>query len=143
MGTSGVPWNVPKAKIIESIKKFKGRLTYACEELDCAYVTLQKAIKADPELIALVDELRQGYDTKLLDAAESYLVTAMDQKGDLGNGLKAAFFVLNNKGKERGYVPPRVVKEEPSEVNDAIQAVREINASARTEDAGGSDVAPK
>lgn len=104
MGTPGVKWNVSKAAIVKAIKKHKGKITYAARELDCDYTTIKKRINADPELIALIDEERNSFSELLLDSAEDTLLYGIsNRQKDLGKALSSAFFVLNNKGKQRGY----------------------------------------
>ena len=123
MGTPGVPWNVPKARIVESIKKQQGRLTYVARELDCAWVTLKKRIDADPELAQLVADTRLGFGETLLDFAESALMKGLTSN-KAADYLKSSFFVLNNKGKERGYNPPEgmQIKISPAEIAEAAKA---------------------
>lgn len=107
MGTPGVPWNVSKEAIVAAIKRQHGRLTFACKELDCAYDTLRRYLIKHPDVQEIVDQCRNGFDTTLLDTAESVLMKAMTQN-EMGHALKAGFFVLNNKGKDRGYNHPEV-----------------------------------
>jgi hypothetical protein len=102
MGTSGVPWDVPKPQIIEALKRQKGRLTYACKDLDCRYETLKKYIDKNPDIQELLKELRNDFDNTLLDMAESSLIRGM-QETDPAAYLKSCIYVLNNKGHERGY----------------------------------------
>lgn len=115
MGTSGVPWNATKEQIIEAIKKHKGVLSRVCKELDCCYDTVRKRIDVDKEIRAILDSERQGFDNMLVDTAEDTLLYALSRRGDdLGNSLKSAFFILNNKGKERGYAHPSSLSEDDS-----------------------------
>lgn len=109
MGTSGVPWNVPKNRIIEAIKAKRGVLTHVCKELDAAHETVLRHINKDPELKAVLDAARHEYDDLICDLSENTLLYAVSQKEDLSNGIRAAQFVLNNKGRKRGYTPPTVV----------------------------------
>lgn len=102
MGTSGVPWDVPKPQIIEALKRQKGRLTYACKDLDCRYETLKKYVDKNPDIQELLKQLRNEFDTTLLDMAESCLIKGM-QESDPNAYLKSAFYMLNNKGRDRGY----------------------------------------
>lgn len=104
MGCQGVPWNVPKSVIITALKTAKGRIYKASEALDCDHSTLLKHIKKDPELVELLSDLRASKYDWMLDKSEDKISEALEQMEDLSNGLKAAFFVLNSKGKdERGW----------------------------------------
>ena len=135
MGTPGVPWKVSKSQIVQALKKRHGRLTYAAKDLGCVYITLRKKIDADPELTQMVSDLRNSFDEDLLDSAEDVIKKAMESLSDLGNALKAAFYVLNNKGKLRGYLHPKVQELEgkDAEINEIVRAVREINAASGAE----------
>lgn len=102
MGTSGVPWDATKSQIIESIKKQYGRITYVAKELNCDYITVKRRVDKDPELQQILAEARSGFGETLLDMAESSLMRGLSNE-DPAAYLKAAMYVLNNKGKERGY----------------------------------------
>lgn len=107
MATSGVKFNRSKNEIIEAIKKHNGKLTKVAKHLNCCYDTVRKYTDDDPEIVKLIHNLRQEYDENLCDLAEDTLTDAMDARvGDMTNALKSAFFVLNNKGKNRGYNHP-------------------------------------
>ena len=70
MGTSGVPLNIPKSVIIDTLKREKGRISYACKALDICSQSLRNLINADPELIELLSILRHDFETALLDKRE-------------------------------------------------------------------------
>lgn len=120
MGTQGVPLKpIPHNEIKSAIKNNKGRLTYAAKALGICYDSIRKLIDPHPELVEFVAKCRNEFDHSLLDQAESVLVHAMNQhEKDLTNALKSTFFVLNNKGKERGYHPPSNASGEPVNVKD-------------------------
>lgn len=107
MGTPGVPFSVKKETIEASIKKHGGRLIRVAAELNCKRDVIRKIISNDPELSQLLDDCRHQRDENLCDLAEDTLNDAMENRiGDMNNALKSAFFVLNNKGKDRGYNHP-------------------------------------
>lgn len=107
MATPGVPFDIPIATIVASIKKHKGRLGKVAQELKCHFCTIKKYTDKHPEVVELIKDLRRDWNETLLDAAEDTLTDAMDARiDDMGSALKSAFFVLNNKGRERGYIPP-------------------------------------
>ena len=104
MGVQGSPCDLTKAEITEALKKRKGRITYAAKDLNVKYETLKKKIDADPELVQLLHDLRYVFDETMLDSAEDTLMYGMGKREvDLGNALRSAFYILNNKGKGRGY----------------------------------------
>ena len=108
MGTPGVKFDRPKSEIVEAIIKNNGKLTKVAKQLRCCYETVRKYTDDDPEIVQLIHNLRQEYDENLCDLAEDTLTDAMDARvGDMANALKSAFFVLNNKGRNRGYNPPQ------------------------------------
>lgn len=108
MGTSGVPFSIPKSRILECIKKKKGVVTQICAELEIAFDTYAKHIRDNPELKKAIDDARNDFDTTICDMAETALMRALNQKDDLPSALSSAKFVLNNKGRSRGYCPPTV-----------------------------------
>lgn len=124
MGTPGVPFNIPKIVIVECIKKKKGIVTQICKSLDIAFDTFYKHIASDPDMKEVLDTARNDYDTTLCDMAETALMRALNQSEDLSASLSSAKFVLNNKGKNRGYNPPngdQIVKITCSELQEKYQ----------------------
>jgi len=104
MGTPGVPWNPSKDIIVNILKECKGVISKAAKKFEVAPLTLYRKINADPELVQLLKDLREDYETVMLDMAEncvSYAMSNMTLKPD--QALKASFFVLNSKGKTRGW----------------------------------------
>jgi len=119
-----VPLKWKKHEIVESIKKYKGRLTKVAKELGCSYMTIRNHTDPYPEVVELIKHLRMDWNESLLDSAEDTLTDALDARNsDMNNALKSAFFVLNNKGKERGYVPPS--KHEPEEKTVSLSELAE------------------
>jgi hypothetical protein len=138
MGTQGVPLDIPKSVIIDSIKKRKGVVTYVCKDLDICHDTALKYINADPELKQLLADQRHSYDEYLCDKSESVLVYALNRcETDLSNALGSAKYILNNKGKSRGYALKPDASTQPDSEDKVLAAVREMEASSRNEAAGG------
>ena len=106
MGTPGVPWDVPEVTIVAALKKHMGKVTYAAADLKCCAMTLRRYLRNNPHLNDLVADLRIDLDHMLCDSAEHVLGALLDNaRKDATNALKSAMYVLNNKGKERGYQP--------------------------------------
>lgn len=104
MGTPGVKFGVKKSKIAEALKKHKGVVSYAARDLNTTHGTLLKYINKDPELVELLSNLRHDFENLLLDSAENTLLYGLGKREtDLTNALKSSFYILNNKGKSRGY----------------------------------------
>lgn len=139
MGTSGVPFNIPKKRIIESIKKKKGVVSQICDDLDICYDTYSKHIKTNPEYKDAIDSARNNFDTTICDMAETALMRALNQVEDMSASLSSAKFVLNNKGKNRGYSP---IQNQPSnsdiQVNDVLRGIKEIFVDEGSESSGQS-----
>jgi len=130
MAIQGVPWDISNEIIIEHLKKSAGRTTHAKLTLNVTYMTLMKRINSDPELKEKLKEIRHEHDENLVDTAEIVLKKLADKADtDPAHALKSAFYILNNKGKERGYSPynnPSNVP--PNEANlELIQSLMEAN----------------
>lgn len=132
MGTPGVPLNFDKAVITSAIKKHRGRLYNVAKELGCHYETVRKYTDPHPDLVELIANLRKDFDENLCNSAEDTLTDAMEgRKKDMASALRSAFFVLNNKGIDRGYTPPHnMVKDDgkkvtPEQINQLQQIIDE------------------
>jgi len=126
MATSGVPYNPDKQQIIQCLINEHGRITNAADALDVQYVTLKRYIDKHPDLVQLLDEIRQARVYKLTHAAEDTLDTAIQNKdADMTNALKASFYVLNNLGRRLGYAH-EAVKEVESAVSQT-QLLKVLN----------------
>lgn len=110
MACPGVKLGLERSLIVDTIKLYRGRLLPAAKALKIDRKSLRKYIENDKDLSEMLAELRCDYDENLKDKAEDCLERAMDQTSDIGNSLKSAFFVLNNKGEDRGYRPPQVTQ---------------------------------
>ncbi len=127
MGTPGVPLNFKEDEIRDTIKKYSGRMIKIAEHFDCSFAAMRLQIDRFPELIQLLVFERQKRDERLLEGAEDTLQDAMDGRAvDMNAALKSSFFVLNNKGKLRGYHAPNMPdsttenKFTPQQIKDAI-----------------------
>lgn len=88
--------NMEQAK--EIIKANRGYVTYAAMELGVSFNTLKKIVDDNDELKEIVREERE----KDLDIGEDSLMTMV--AGDNASKLGATKFLLQTRGKERGYV---------------------------------------
>lgn len=129
MGTPGVPFSKTKADILEAIKKAKGIVTHISQLLDCSYETFYVRMRADPEIKEALAKAREEFDENLLDLAEHSLVRAMKQQEDIGNAISSAKYVLNNKGKSRGYSPmiQGLITEPTDGLKVSIAKVKELD----------------
>ncbi len=118
----GIPFEASKEAVVAALKKRNGVITEAAKEFGVDRHTLAKRIHQDKDLEDLSLELRCNLVEQRLDCAEDTIAFAIEQrKNDLGNALKASFFMLNNLGKKRGYNHPRSNdSQESSELNEVI-----------------------
>lgn len=104
MATMGTEWIYDKAKIVERLKEAKGRITVACKLLEVDYSTLKKVIDKEPELEEVLKNLRNNFESTILDMAENTVMRAMRRaEDDPNNALKSAMFTLNSRGKAKGW----------------------------------------
>jgi len=107
MGVGGHPFKVHKHLIVEAILKHKGVLKRVGDEFGVTRNTIRLKVNEDPELIEILADARKDYIENLCDDAENVLEIALKKADvDTNNGLKAAFYILNNQGRDRGYTPP-------------------------------------
>lgn len=143
MGTPGVPWKAPKSVILECIKNRKGVVTHICADLHIAYDTYAKHIKNDPELKEAIDTARNDYETTLCDMAETALMRALNQKDDLSAAISSAKFVLNNRGRKRGYTPPTVNDSKDLEILGVLNGIKNLSGDSGSKATGKSEMAPE
>lgn len=104
MAISGTPWPEPKENIINAIKEFKGVITKVAKYFNVTPLTIYNKMRSDPDVKQAVEDARTNYETNLVDLAEDTLLYTLSKRDeDPANALKSTFFVLNNKGKDRGY----------------------------------------
>ena len=140
MGTPGVPFNIPRKRILESIKAKKGVVTQICADLGIAYDTYYKNIKSNAEYKEAIDNARNDYDTTICDMAETALMRALNQKEDLSASLSSAKFVLNNKGKSRGYSAIPAQQNNDLDVNVLLKGIKGVLGDEGSESVSGSGV---
>lgn len=85
---------VENVEIYESLVRQKGNLAKVSEELGLRRSNLKARIDKEPDLVALLDDIRQS----LLDTAEQNVFSAVES-----NDQAASQFVLRTIGKDRGY----------------------------------------
>ena len=129
MGTPGVPCNLTEDLILDAIKKASGRMNKIAEILDLSMTCAREHLFRYPECVKLLANERNKRDESLLNGAEDTLQYAIDQRDkDVNAALKSSFFVLNNKGKLRGYIAPQQANDEnlgkltPQQITDAINS---------------------
>ncbi len=104
MGTPGVPWVVTKEQLQQALKDHKGKISYVAKYFNVGYRCARRRIESDPELVQLMSDLRNEFEQTILDIAESTVAKTMTKlEEDTTNALKSAFFVLNSRGRERGW----------------------------------------
>lgn len=142
MATRGSPWKVEKTAIIASIKKNMGVLTRCAKEFNVNPETFRNKVNSDPELVELLQSERNSFETTMLDMAEGNLMYAMGlQKSDINAALKSTFYVLNNKGRERGY--QRIKGDEDGSENPVEALKKYIREFSRSPESEGSKLEDK
>ena len=130
MGTPGVPLNFDEDSIAESIKTYSGRLSKIAEYFKCSITAMRLQIERFPELVLMLANERNKRDERLLEGAEDTLQDAMDGRAaDMNAALKSSFFVLNNKGRLRGYHAPNMPASEDSFKPTPQQVIDAANES--------------
>ena len=110
MGTPGVAYQVNIPDILKVIEEKRGVVTQIHKQLGISHTFFYELIAKYPEIKKAIDEARLVLDDTLCDAAENALLFALSQREDLGSSVRSAQYVLNNKGRKRGYTPPTVAQ---------------------------------
>lgn len=97
-------FNPEPQAVIEALEDNNGHVSTAARSLCVSYSTLNTWLKKHPEVLEIKNELSDVYRNVMLDKAESVVEQAMDMADeDIKAALKAAFFVLMQRGDDRGY----------------------------------------
>lgn len=94
------------ATVIEALQSTGGIVKVAAQRLRVARQTLHDWIKADPELMAARDDIRN----ELLDVAEAKLLQLINEGSE-----RSIHFFLDRIGRDRGYGHKTVVAGAPGE----------------------------
>ncbi len=131
MGTPGVPLNFKKDDIALSIKNNSGRMIHIAASMECTVEAMKKQIERFPDLIEMLADYRHKRDETLLNGAEDTLLKAIEKSDtDMTNALKSSFFILNNKGKLRGYTPANIPQLSEDRQVNAQQIIDSANAKS-------------
>ena len=95
--------DIKKKAFLEAYIRQLGNVTNSCKEAGIHRRTYYVWLDNDPEFKEAIENTEP--DELILDIAEHELFKAV-RNGD----MKATFFLLNNKGKARGYGHPKEVK---------------------------------
>jgi len=137
LGTPGVKLEIPKASIESAIKNANGRISKVAITLGCSIEAIRRLINKDEELVQMLKDYRQHRDENLLEGAEDTLQKAIDTNDpdNMANALKASMFVLNSKGKNRGYFSPHGLLSEDTKqhLSDLIKKAKEGSLSQHNE----------
>lgn len=97
-------FNPDAQHVIEALEDNNGHVSTAARSLCVSYSTLNTWLKKHPEVMEVKNELGDVYRNVMLDKAENVVERAMDMADeDIKAALKAAFFVLMQRGDDRGY----------------------------------------
>ena len=144
MGISGVPCLVTNQDIKDAIKKKKGVVSSVCKALPLGHATFYQRMAKDKSIKQCLDEARAEFDELLCDLSENVLTDAMSQRTDMASALGASKYVLNNKGRIRGYSPIPVQSEnKDTEILEVLNGIRSISEDTRSKIAEQSGVEAK
>jgi len=131
MGVSGVPLPITHAEIKEAIKKHKGVVSSVCKTLNMGHNAFYVRMAEDPTIKQCLDEARSEFDDFICDLSENVLTYALSQRDDLSSALGSAKYVLNNKGKKRGYSPIPVSNEnKDTEILEVLNGIKSISENS-------------
>ena len=106
----GCIWEPDEDRVIEVLEKVNGRLYKAIPIFGVNTRTLTNYLKRHPRVMKELEEVRYAFNQALMDKSENVFDAALDgHEEDMTNALKAATFIMNNLGKERGYAHPNQV----------------------------------
>lgn len=103
MGVQGVEHGFTDQELFDALEATNGVVVKAAEVLRLAPRTLHHLIRQKPHLKNALVEIRRQFQYNLLDQSENVLCKSIFQEEDLSLALRAATYVLNNIGHERGY----------------------------------------
>lgn len=113
----GVRNRKTKAEVIEALRTTRGVVEKAIKLLGIGHTPMWTMIANDPSLKAALDQIRAERVDTHLELAESTLEYAMSNRDkDIHAAIKAAMFMLNNKGEKLGYKHPSARKAEEIDI---------------------------
>lgn len=92
------PEKLDRKEIIDAIKKYHGKVAFVAQSLSVSTATIYNYVNKYSTVKAALDDAQNNWDEGLLDTAESKLQKAVNN-GDVW----AIRYILNTKGKKRGY----------------------------------------
>ena len=133
MGTQGVPTTVTSKILSDAIKRRRGVAAKVQDDLNISHTEFYRLLERY-KLKELLHQERNAYSERMCDVAEDVLLKGMLQTEEIGSALGAAKYVLNNKGRNRGYYPP-VIPPEPKDevVNDIRTGIKTLSEESRSE----------
>lgn len=144
MGVCGVPLPITNEEIKQAIKKHKGVVSSVCKSLDIGHTAFYTRMAKDKSIKQCLDESRAEFDELLCDLSENVLTYALSQREDMASALGASKYVLNNKGRIRGYSPIPVQSEnKDNEILEVLNGIRSISEDTRSQIAEQSGVEAK
>jgi len=111
------PW-IPPTDISDIFFKYKCSITDCAKALNISRETLYSHFKSNPELKAKLEEVRESLQTEWLDQAEKVVWYSLALgKDNPQHALKAATYILDRKGGDRGWRPPEVAVSDVTTIN--------------------------
>lgn len=116
------PPELDRENLINTIWKYKGKITPVAQDLGVTTVTIYAYAKKYATVQTAIDEAREMFDEMLLDTAERGLMNSVNKEH-----AWAVKYTLSTKGKSRGYV-------ERQEVTGADGEKLDINVTLTSND---------
>ena len=117
MSLQGVPW-FPPHDISDIFYKYKCNISDIAKHLSISRNCLYQNLKQNPELKAKLEEVRESLQTEWLDQAEKVVWYSLALgKENPQHALKAATYILDRKGGDRGWRPPEVPVSDVTTIN--------------------------
>lgn len=122
MGLQGVAFKATDLEIIDKIKEFHGRIEVVATYFGVTPQTIYNRINRSPEIKTALEEEREHTLEVDLDMAQTAIRVALGRtdEDNIDSALRASFYLLNNKGKKRGFAHPESVSKESSAEHIAV-----------------------
>ncbi len=111
------PWT-PPSDILDIFFKFKCNITDCAKALNIGRSTLYYYLENNKDLKAKLEEVRESLQTEWLDQAEKVVWYSLALgKDNPQHALKAATYILDRKGGDRGWRPPVIPQSDVTTIN--------------------------
>jgi len=96
-----------RQKVIDLIKKYKGKIAPVAQEMGCCVATIYNYANRYKSVKKAIKQAKETWDCTLVDAAETKLYQAVTR-----GSAWAVKYALETKGRKRGYTTSPVTEED-------------------------------